>query len=81
MAAALADEPSIPFRIPSGIRLIRVSAETGVVAAPGETNVILEAFKRGTAPRQPGRLIDGGYNPAIPGAVAAPAPSAVGGIY
>ncbi len=45
MAAALDDQPGIPFRIPSGIRLVRVNAKTGQPAGPGDPNVILEAFK------------------------------------
>lgn len=45
MAAALKDQPGIPFRIPSGIRLVRVNAKTGQPAGPGDPNVILEAFK------------------------------------
>ncbi|HBS36050.1 MAG TPA: penicillin-binding protein [Parvularcula sp.] len=45
MAAALKDQPGIPFRIPSGIRLVRVNAKTGRPANPGDPNVILEAFK------------------------------------
>lgn len=45
MAAALKDQPGVPFRIPSGIRLVRVNAKTGRPAGPGEPNVILEAFK------------------------------------
>ncbi len=45
MQAALADQPAIPFRIPSGIRLVRVNAVTGKPARIGESNVILEAFK------------------------------------
>jgi penicillin-binding protein 1A len=47
---ALADKPPIPFRVPPGIKLIRVNAKTGMRAAPGDANVILEAFKPGTAP-------------------------------
>ncbi|MEK7266834.1 MAG: penicillin-binding protein 1A [Pseudomonadota bacterium] len=45
MAAALKDQPGVPFRIPSGIRLVRVNAKTGRPAGPGDGNVILEAFK------------------------------------
>ncbi len=45
MAAALKDEAGIPFRIPSGIRLVRVNSKTGRPAGPGDPNVILEAFK------------------------------------
>ncbi|MEL7490716.1 MAG: penicillin-binding protein 1A [Pseudomonadota bacterium] len=45
MADALKEEPAIPFRVPSGIRLVRVNAKTGKPAGPGDGNVILEAFK------------------------------------
>jgi penicillin-binding protein 1A len=33
-----------------GIKLIRVNVKTGIRAAPGDSQVILEAFKPGTAP-------------------------------
>ncbi|MEM9810675.1 MAG: PBP1A family penicillin-binding protein, partial [Pseudomonadota bacterium] len=45
MHAHLMEEQSVPFRAPSGIRLVRVNAKTGRPARPEETNVILEAFK------------------------------------
>jgi len=47
---ALADKPAVPFRVPSGIKLIRVDAKSGMRAGPGDSKVILEAFKPGTAP-------------------------------
>ena len=47
---ALADQPGIPFRVPPGIKLVRVNLKTGLLARPGESNVILEAFKPGTEP-------------------------------
>ena len=50
LKVALADKPAVPFRVPSGIKLIRVDAKTGMRAGPGDTKVILEAFKPGTAP-------------------------------
>ncbi|HKW55464.1 MAG TPA: penicillin-binding protein 1A [Stellaceae bacterium] len=50
MAAALKDKPAIPFRIPPGIRLVRVDATTGQLPRPGDKNVIYEAFKPGTEP-------------------------------
>lgn len=71
MAAALDGRPAIPFRVPSGIRLVRVNATTGVVAQRGEKRVILEAFKPGTEPRELGPVVDGGYRP--PGSSANPA--------
>jgi len=48
--AALADRSAMPFRVPPGIKLIRVDVKTGQRAGPGTTGVILEAFKPGTAP-------------------------------
>jgi penicillin-binding protein 1A len=50
MKVALADKPSVPFQPPVGIKLIRVNVKTGIRAAPGDQQVILEAFKPGTAP-------------------------------
>jgi penicillin-binding protein 1A len=48
---ALADKPAIPFKVPAGIKLIRVDSETGMRAGPGDAGrTILEAFKPGTAP-------------------------------
>jgi penicillin-binding protein 1A len=48
---ALADKPAIPFRVPAGIKLIRVDPNSGMRVAPGSTGrSILEAFKPGTAP-------------------------------
>jgi penicillin-binding protein 1A len=50
MGNALRGKDQIPFRIPAGIRLVRVNAETGLPAGPDDTNVILEAFIPGTEP-------------------------------
>jgi penicillin-binding protein 1A len=50
MKVALADKAPVPFRVPPGLKLIRVDARTGTRAGPGEGKVILEAFKPGTAP-------------------------------
>ncbi|MCH9051464.1 MAG: penicillin-binding protein 1A [Proteobacteria bacterium] len=59
MKAALADQPAIPFRIPPGIRLVRVNATTGLLARRGDRNVILEAFKPGTEPTGEEAVLDG----------------------
>ena len=41
----------MPFRVPAGIKLIRVDAKSGMRAGPGDGGrTILEAFKPGTAP-------------------------------
>ena len=50
MSEALAGRAAIPFRIPPGIRLVRVNGSTGQLARPGDKGVILEAFKPGTVP-------------------------------
>ena len=48
---ALADKPAVPFRVPAGIKLIRIDAEDRHARRAGATGgVILEAFKPGTAP-------------------------------
>lgn len=49
LKVALADKPAVPFRVPPGIKLIRVDPKTGMRAGPGG-RAILEAFKPGTAP-------------------------------
>jgi penicillin-binding protein 1A len=54
MEKALKDTPKIPFRLPDGIRLVRVDARSGKLAVgdSGE-HVIFEAFKPGTEPLRP----------------------------
>ena len=79
MAEALADAPDVPFRIPPGIRLVRVNAATGLPAASGDTSVILEAFKPGTEPTgEAGPVLDG-----LDGAVATGSAvrAGTGGLY
>lgn len=44
---ALKDEPRIPFRVPAGIRFVRVNHKTGKPASPKDRDVVLEAFKIG----------------------------------
>jgi penicillin-binding protein 1A len=50
MGMALKDKPDTPFRVPEGIKLIRVSIATGLRAGSGDGNTIMEAFKPGQAP-------------------------------
>jgi penicillin-binding protein 1A len=87
MKLALADKPPVPFKIPPGIRLVRVVAKTGARAGPGDTTgVILEAFKPGQAPPSNDLVagtdvIDGtqpGYSPDADRAVMR---SGTGGLY
>ena len=76
MADALTKDDAVPFRIPPGIRMVRLNTETGQLARPGDTKVILEAFKPGTEPTGRAVVLDGGYNPS--GSTRA---SGTGGLY
>lgn len=77
MAEALAGQPTIPFRIPPGIRLVRLNAETGQLARPGDGRTFLEAFQPGNVPTGRQLVLDGGYNPQT-GSTSA---SGTGGLY
>ena len=50
MQMALKDKPATPFRVPAGIKLIRVNASTGTRAGGEGGGTILEAFKPGQSP-------------------------------
>ena len=75
MAKALEGKPAIPFRVPPGVRLVRINPATSKLAAPGDKRVILEAFRDGSEPGGDGTVIDGSDGLAATGA------SAVGGKY
>ncbi len=47
MKDAVGKKPPVPFRIPSGIRLVRVDLKSGY---PSSAGAVLEAFKVGTEP-------------------------------
>ncbi|PKQ02926.1 MAG: penicillin-binding protein, partial [Alphaproteobacteria bacterium HGW-Alphaproteobacteria-11] len=51
MAKAIGNQPAIPFRIPSGINLVKVDLKTGALATGDGGGTILEAFREGTEPR------------------------------
>jgi penicillin-binding protein 1A len=77
MKEALDGKPAIPFRVPPGIRLVRVNAVTGLPAMSGDRNIILEAFRPGTEPTERGEVVgDGSVVPARGVLDAAP-----GGLY
>ena len=59
MSKALADSPATPFRIPPGIRLVRVNATTGQLARSVDNKIILEAFKPGTVPKGESKILRG----------------------
>jgi penicillin-binding protein 1A len=46
----LADKPAQPFRVPPGLKLVRVNITNGLRAQSGDPRVILEAFRPGTSP-------------------------------
>ncbi|KCZ89665.1 penicillin-binding protein 1A [Hyphomonas jannaschiana] len=50
MEKALADQPAIPFRIPPGVRLVKIDARTGELPGPDTSVIIDEAFRPGTEP-------------------------------
>ena len=50
MEDALLNIPDIPFRRPSGIKLISVNPKTGLQVSPKDKKSILEAFKPGQFP-------------------------------
>ncbi|MBI1211611.1 MAG: PBP1A family penicillin-binding protein [Alphaproteobacteria bacterium] len=47
MKAAIGDQPAVPFRIPPGVRMVRVDLHSG---RPVNEGGIMEAFKAGTEP-------------------------------
>lgn len=66
MAEALAGTPAMPFRMPPGIRLVRVNRDTGAPAEPGEKGAILEAFKADALPVAGNAPVLGGEDEAVP---------------
>jgi len=84
MTAALADQPATPFRVPPGVRLVRVDAETGLLPGPGSGTVILEAFLPGTEPTAVSRgrtaRVDGAAGAGTTGGASNGAPN-TGGLY
>ena len=47
---ALADQPAVQFRVPPGIKLVRVNLKTGLPAGPNDPTAIMEAFKPNEGP-------------------------------
>jgi penicillin-binding protein 1A len=47
MKAAIGNQPAVPFRVPSGVRMVRVDLKSG---RPVNEGGIMEAFKAGTEP-------------------------------
>ncbi|PIR38981.1 MAG: penicillin-binding protein [Alphaproteobacteria bacterium CG11_big_fil_rev_8_21_14_0_20_39_49] len=49
---ALQNEPDLPFRRPSGVKLVKIDAKTGLLPSPDtpKDQIIFEAFRAGTEP-------------------------------
>jgi penicillin-binding protein 1A len=62
------DKPNTPFRIPDGIRMVRVDLQTGQPAPPNDPRAILEAFKPGTEPTGEATVLDGSGDFSVLGA-------------
>lgn len=50
MRAALRNTQATPFRIPAGVRLVRIDYQTGLLPSATTTQTILEAFRPDTEP-------------------------------
>jgi len=50
MEGATRGQPAVPFRIPNGIRMVRIDADSGALPGPVSQRTILEAFKPGNEP-------------------------------
>ena len=83
ITAATKDKPVEPFRVPPGLRMVRVNPETGALAVMGDKNAIWESFIPGTEPQegQPRPILDGSVTgAAAEGAAGAMAPVTVNGV-
>jgi penicillin-binding protein 1A len=58
MQEALKDTPPVPFRVPPGIKNVRINADTGRAAMPGDKHMIWEAFVAGTEPNLDNYVLD-----------------------
>ncbi len=80
MEQALAGQNDIPFRIPSGVRLVRIDAESGALANDRSEEVILEAFRPGSEPTAAeSAVLDTRFGTVAPNR--ASTGSGVGGLY
>lgn len=52
MAEAVKDMPNVPFRMPPGLRMVRINPATGDLAAPADKTAMWEAYIPGTEPQE-----------------------------
>ncbi len=50
MKAAMTDRPKVPFRVPEGLRFVRIDPRSGQEVEPGTPGAIWEGYKPGTEP-------------------------------
>ncbi|MEM6812115.1 MAG: penicillin-binding protein 1A [Pseudomonadota bacterium] len=58
VGAALKDTPPVPFKMPSGMKNVRVDKKTGRLASASSESVIWESFIAGTEPTEDYSVID-----------------------
>lgn len=56
MGSALNGVPEQPFEQPEGVVSVRIDPETGLLAAPGQSNAIFEYFREEDVPSQPVKI-------------------------
>ncbi|NCC23139.1 MAG: penicillin-binding protein 1A [Alphaproteobacteria bacterium] len=85
MKEALEGIPPMPFRVPPGIRQVRIDANDGTRAQAGDENVIWEAFLVGTEPTSEVYILDGKGISMMPNTEGSPEEAAAitgtGGLY
>ena len=63
MKQALEYYPAHPFRAPEGVRFVQINRKTGKLPQPGDTDLIMEAFKPGSEPgADPGESVSNNPN-------------------
>src|SRR5262249_51875422 len=72
IAEAIKGKPAIPFRVPPGLRMVRVNPETEELAKVGEKEAIWESFIPGTEPQE------GQQRPVLDGSVTGAAAEGAG---
>ena len=68
-------KPGIPFRVPPGLRMVRVNPETGALASASDKAAIWEAFVPGTEPQE------GAVRPVLDGSVTGAASEGAAAVF
>ena len=89
MKVALSEKPAVPFRVPNGVRFVRVDLASGALPSRHSEQIILEAFKPGTEPTRTAQAGDaigvsqtgGSAGTVLDSGVDAPDDASLGGLY